>query len=334
MVFPLAAIVATFFVVIPCATLVSRALLSLKRRCVRTWEDYGSETTFALLVAPTLVPVLWLTSAALHQSEPSRVADSCLLEHSMSATCLDAMLLVGVMIAGMLAWISIRARRERPSVPVNPIPNNDLLARRVASICDRDARLRRLTVRVARRAPAPVFTMGWIRPTTVVDACFVRDADDAMIHAALLHEFAHAMGYDNLRGFIARLCLSMNPLGSWLAPDLARWRQAREARCDSEAVRFGGETLALAEGIVQAAKFRCRDLGSHAIARLCGHDRAALRLRLALLLDGPPRARRRSGGHVGLLVATLLALVLPHFESVGVLERFHMAVEQLLHTLG
>ena len=96
--FPLAAVATTFFLVIPLLTLVSRGILSLARRRTSSWASFGSEVTFAWLVAPTLLPILWLTSSALHQSEPMRTFESCFIDHVESTTCIDTLLLLGVMI--------------------------------------------------------------------------------------------------------------------------------------------------------------------------------------------------------------------------------------------
>ncbi|CAN0447766.1 unnamed protein product, partial [Laminaria digitata] len=124
-------------------------------------------------------------------------------------------------------------------------------------------------------------------------------------------------------------CLSVNPAGVLLASDFERWRSAREAACDGEAVHRGGKPLALAEGIVRAARFRCGGLSPHGAA-LCGQNRAALKLRLALLLAGPPTPVR-TFGHVVLFVGVFAALAVPHIESLGALEHFHFEVERLLH---
>ena len=65
--FPIAAVVVTFGLVVPLLTLLSRtALWRLRQRTTR-WADFGSDGTFAWLVVPTLVPIVWLTSSAFHQ---------------------------------------------------------------------------------------------------------------------------------------------------------------------------------------------------------------------------------------------------------------------------
>ncbi|MCB9727898.1 MAG: hypothetical protein H6744_14550 [Deltaproteobacteria bacterium] len=331
--FPVAAVAVTFLVVIPALTLASRAVLARRRRRARSLGDFGTESVFAWLVMPSLLPVLWLTSSALHQSEPSRLADTCLIAHVHPTTCLDAILLLGLLSAGLAASVAHRVWRERLRFAVVPLAPDQPLSLRVAGLVAADPRLRRLRTVVTRSAPAPVCAVGWFRRRVLVDACFVRDSDDAMLRAALLHESAHVDAFDTFRSAVARLCLGINPVGQWLAPDLERWHQAREAHCDSAAVHRGGDALALAEGIVRAARFHCVERARCGAAMLCGDELSTLRLRLTLLLHGPP-SPVRTAGHLVLGAALLAALVLPHVAGADLLEHFHFEVERLLHPLG
>jgi beta-lactamase regulating signal transducer with metallopeptidase domain len=328
--FPLAAVATTFFLLIPLLTLVSRAALSFTRTRTSSWASFGSEVTFAWLVAPTILPVLWLTSSALHQSEPMRTAESCFIDHVEATTCIDTLMLLGLMIVGIAASVGIRLWRERPQVVLHQLGSDHELVRRLDHVIRDDAHLSALRVVVVRESAEPIYTLGLLRPIVVVDACFIRDADSQMLRAALLHEHAHIAGFDTLRSFIVRLCLGANPAGSLLAADFERWRNAREAVCDGEAVHRGGEPLALAEGILKAARFRCGGLVPG--AALCGHNGAALKLRLALLLQGPP-APVRTIGHVVLAAGVFAALTVPHIDGLGLLEHFHFEVERLLHSL-
>lgn len=328
--FPVAALVATFFVLVPCLTLVSHAVLRLRRQRTRSLANFGSEKTFALLVAPTLIPVLWLTSSALHQSEPMQMAESCLIDHSAATTCTDTLLLLGLLIAGSVAIIGLRLWCEWPRLALKTLDKQHDFVRQVESIAARDKYLKAMRISVVHSSPEPIYTFGLFRPRVVVDACFVRDADSELIRAALLHEHAHVGGRDILRSFIVRVCLTANPAGWLLRNDFHRWRTAREALCDGEAVHRGGEALALAEGIVRAAKFRCVGLFPQAAA-LCGHSKAALNLRIALLLSGPP-APVKTVGHILLGLGVIVALGTPHVEGLGLLERFHFEVERLFHS--
>ncbi|TXD35343.1 M56 family metallopeptidase [Lujinxingia vulgaris] len=326
--FPLAAVATTFFVVIPLLTLLCRGALAWSRRRTSSWANFGSETTFGWLVAPTLLPILWLTSSALHQSEPGIAADPCLMDH-VATTCVDTFMLLGFMLAGIVLTVGVRLWREWPQTPLHRLGDAHELSQSIGLIARNDAYLRSLRIAVVEHSTEPIFTLGLLRPIVVMDACFVRDADASMLRAALLHEYAHITGLDTLRSFMIRLCLSVNPAGSLLQADFARWRSAREALCDTEAVHHGGEPLALAESIVKAARFRCGALLPNAAA-LCGDNAIALRLRVTLLLDGPP-APVKTLGHIILLLTALAIFGVPHLEGFGLLEHFHFEVERVLH---
>jgi beta-lactamase regulating signal transducer with metallopeptidase domain len=327
--FPLAAVGATFFLLIPLLALISKAALGFRRRRAASWASFGSGATLAWLVAPTLLPVLWLISSALHQTDPVRTAELCLIDHVEATACIDTLLLLGLLLAGMAATVGLRIWREWPRAALQRLEDEHEFVGQVMRVVEGNEHLRALRIAVVRESSEPIYTLGLLRHTVVIDACFVRDADHEMLQAALLHEHAHVAGLDTLRSFIVRLCLSANPAGALLTRDFERWRSAREAVCDGEAVHRGGEPLALAEGIVRAAKFRCADLAPNGAA-LCDHSGTAFKLRLALLLNGPP-APARTFGHIVLAVGVIAALAVPHIECLDLLERFHVEVERLLY---
>jgi beta-lactamase regulating signal transducer with metallopeptidase domain len=328
LIFPAAAVAATFLLVIPALTLVSRAALAWRRRRARSWADFGGGSTFALLVAPVALPVTWLVSASLHQAEPGNELARCLVEHVAQNTCLDAAVLLGSLLLGLGSYALWRAWREHPRLHLRALPREHELSQRVRRLCAPHLPWGARVV-VTESATVPVFTVGWLRPRVILGACFVRRADDEMIEAALLHELAHVQGWDNARGFLARLCLGVNPLGRLLEPELAHWRNAREAHCDGIAVAQGGQPLALAQSLLRAARFQCQGC-SAATSALCGYDATTLKLRVALLMDGP-QAPSAGRGHLWLPGALALALILPHLGDQGALEHFHYAVEHLLH---
>jgi Zn-dependent protease with chaperone function len=223
----------------------------------------------------------------------------------------------------------LSATRSRPTTPGNSASTPSARARPA---------LARRRVAVVREAPAPAFVHGWLAPRIVLDAAFVdAETDDRVLAAVLLHEAAHADARDPLRSFGARLCLALNPAGGRLRAELSHWQQAREIACDIEAVTRGGDPLALAQGIVRAARRQNRAPRPHALplpspaalAALCGHEPAALRLRIALLLEPiPPAATDRS--HRLLLIAVIVAALAPHLIAPGAFESFHHLVERLV----
>ncbi|OIP28873.1 MAG: hypothetical protein AUK47_28855 [Deltaproteobacteria bacterium CG2_30_63_29] len=329
LVFPLAAVGVTLFVLVPALIWVSRLALAWRRQRVTSWVDFGTETTFAWLLFPTLLPLVWLTSSALHQTEPEQFTEACRIVHVEATTCHDALVLLGFLLVGLLGVVLVRAWRERPR-RCERVEETHPTARRVAAIVRQDPRLQGLSVQVARNALAPVYTVGWFSSQVILGACIARDADDEMIRATLLHEFAHITSKDTFRSFLVRVSLVINPAGRLLAPDFERWRHAREALCDSEAVELGGDPLALAESIVHAARIRgCCSLSF--ASQLCGHDLSVIKLRIALLLHGHSRPTR-TVGHLALLAIGIVALLVPHLQSFGALDHFHYEVERLLHS--
>lgn len=307
----------------------SAALLKLRRSRETVWARFGSELTFALLVAPTLIPVFWLVSSAAHQSEPSQALESCLLDHVQGRNCSDALLLVAAAATAFLFRAFFRVQAERPQLNLRKPPENRELDARLSRVLARNPRLHPLRVHLVADSAEPVFTTGWLRTNVFLDACFANAADDKMLEAALLHERAHMSALDNFRCFVVRLGLSLNPLRAVLTNDFERWRQAREADCDSAAVHSGGEALALAQSLLCAAKFRCEGPLLCGTSCLTGSNVSVLKLRVALLLDGPPRPHKTIG-HWLLALALLFALVGPHLEQFNYLDSFHLAVEQFV----
>src|SRR5690606_29974938 len=101
--FPIAAVALTFLMLIPALTLISHTVLAHKRKHTRSWPNFGSETTFAWLVAPTLLPIAWLLSSALHQIEPRQALQTCLVDHvnvdpRWISLCLDGVILLGLVV--------------------------------------------------------------------------------------------------------------------------------------------------------------------------------------------------------------------------------------------
>lgn len=342
LVFPVAAIALVYVVVVPLLTLVSVFVLRRHRRGLRSWVDFGSQKVFAWLVVPTALPTAWLLSSALHQNETGGAQAGCLHFHPDPNACVDVQLLLAFLVVGLIAVVTFGAWRERPHLPFRPATAESMQVERVAALVNRDLRLQRLKVVVAQEAPSPVFTVGILSPQVVVTQAFLERNDDEVVLAALLHEYAHVRGRDTLRSFLVLIGLSLNPLGYCLRRDFHRWRCAREGQCDQEAVWAGSQALALAEGIVSAARSyspgsksnkggpnrggRSAFLGGCASASL-------LRLRLALLFDEGPRAPVQGFGHAILAVALLGVLTFPHLQGLGVLEVVHSRVESLFHDL-
>ena len=76
--FPVLGAAFVFFVAVPGATLLVKAMLVLQRRHLGRLPALGSTTTWLLLVAPVAVPAAWFISAAVHQSKGGSALAACL----------------------------------------------------------------------------------------------------------------------------------------------------------------------------------------------------------------------------------------------------------------
>lgn len=314
---------------VPLATLLAKAVLVLRWRRDPDVRRHGSLSAFLLVVAPSLATVLWVVSAALHESEAGgtsvHAAELSLAVHSLILASLLATVLASVL---TYRWRRSGRHASRPS---------DAAAfARVARVCRATPGLASLRgrVRLVEGHAHAICTHGFLRPVVEVSTELARRLDDDALKAALLHEAAHRDALDPLRHLLASAALGLNPLGFLLRPELRRWRACREAICDREAVRRSADPLSLAEAIVAASRLG-RPAGGFAVG--LGEGRAALvRLRVHLLLqvaENPALAAEPTPRWLGpaLVLGVILA---PHVVSAWPLDGLHRAAEHLLATLG
>ena len=159
---------------------------------------------------------------------------------------------------------------------------------------------------------------------------FAAALSDEALASALGHENEHVRALDPLRYFVLKLALAVNPFGKFLlAPHAARWKVAREAHCDREAVIHGATPLSLAEAIVRAAR-----PGQESVALGTG-DMNVVKFRVRLLLAFAERSpmrccnEGRSAIHIALALV-FLALLLPHRAGTEPLDVLHSSAEQAL----
>lgn len=316
-------------VCIPMMTWLCARLLSWRRTHARVWADVGSPTTFMLLIAPTMIPLVWLTSSTIHLIESYPVLEACLLD---TGSCQEALILLGLI--GLVFVLTCIRQMVRDHVPphMSLLPPEHPLTVHVNELCATHDVLSKLDVSVISHCEVPVFTTGWLKPRVVLDACFVQSVDDAMLTATLLHERAHVHHRDGLCHLLARMCFTLNPARALLHHEYLHWRQAIEARCDHEAVTRGGEALALAQSLVHAAKFECGT--SSPCTSLCGltgdTELSMLKLRIALLCEGGITPTR-SKGHLVILALLLGCICTPHLSGLSLLDIWHIEVERLYH---
>lgn len=319
----LLAIMWTAFVVlvlIPLATVVSVRLLAWRRIGSRE----GSASAYLLIVLPTVAPVLWFVSETLHESEAFLLGAV-----SPAALCFD-LLIASAVLLGLLAVLGAHAgarEQQRAGTPHAPT------TARLRRLCASNSALATWSMRVFGVADAEhdSATRGLFRPVVEVDSQFAKGLTDAALLGVLLHEVEHAEAFDPLRNLVAHVCLSVNPLRSWLAPEWHRWRAGRELSCDTAAVSAEADPLALAEALILAARPR----GSAVVsAPLTGERTTLLNLRIQRLLA--PAADHREPAWVVVLPCALLLLelVLPHVLSSAPIQQIHqLAFHPLLTAL-
>jgi Zn-dependent protease with chaperone function len=333
--FAIIATIAVFLAVVPAVTLAAKALLVLRRRHATDIPSFGSSGTILLIAGPALGAAVWFVSAGLHQFEPGRAVATCLAEHLGEEGC-EGALVFAMLVALLTASVfTRRLARERQAAPGRRLAAGDARVERLRAHCARHPALRARANQMVlvEGATDPLRTRGLWRPVVEVDAALLDRLDAQALDAALLHEAAHAAARDPLRQLVASASLALNSLASLLRPELTRWRIAREAACDREAVRLGADPLALAQALVTVARPSATAPPVFA-STLIGGELSALQTRVQLLLDyarrGPPSARH-APPMLGL--GLLLLSMSPHALGSGLLDALHHGIEAALRLL-
>ncbi len=338
LVFPVVGALLIFLVVVPLLTLAARGTIALLPMSGNQLSAQERPWRFLLVVGPTLGPLLWLISASIHQSEGGAPLTACIVDHLGGELCRDVVLF-GLILFSVLGYgVVRRARRERRATvrPVTASADWAAASARVRDVCQWNLTLAGFgeRIRVVEHGLAPACTRGLLRPRVELEAALITRLADDELEATLLHEVEHAHARDPLRFFIAHVALSINPLGTLLASELARYHFAREALCDKHAVQRCADPLALARSIVSVAT----PVGVPAsVPALGGHGIHGIRLRVQLLLSysakWPGPAQRRTPLGVLTTLITLVA-VAPHLMGAGPLDIFHHGVERAALLLG
>lgn len=339
LIFPVVGALLVFFAIVPLFTILARGALALLSTGGGWMSSRGTSLQLLLLVGPTLAPVVWLTSAALHQIEDGAPLAACLLDHLGGDLCRDVVLF-GLLLLAVCGLSVVRRMRQDHGTTFLALEVDDRLMvtkARVQAVCRRSPTLNKFAerVRVVRHDFAPACTRGLFFTRIELTESLVARLDPPEIEATLLHEVEHAAGYDPLRFFVLQVALSINPLRALLLADLARYHLSREALCDKRAVQQGADPLALARSIVSAATpIRA---ASPQAALSGGHGIEGVRLRVQLLLGyaaqspGPVERQHPVGVSLGFIV---LVAVLPHLFGAGPLDLLHNGIEQTALLLG
>lgn len=331
--FPVVGAAIVFFVAIPLLTLLALLATKLSPRSRDALSEQANPWRYALVVGPTIAPVLWFVSAAVHQVEEGFPLATCVLEHLGDDICADVFLFAGVLLAVLGVGVFRKLRDERSTGAT--ASTNRSAVRRVARICEHvDLAAYADRIRVVSRGEALVCTRGLLRPQVEIEASLLEELDDAEVTATLLHEIEHLRARDPLHFFVAHVALSLNPLGRLMGAEFARYRFAREALCDRSAVERGAEPLALARSIVRVASpQRARVCAAH-LGGTGGIQGIRVRVQLLLRYPGVAVERRRRRPLGILAIAVVLLIVWPHIAGTQPLDLLHHGVERTGLALG
>ena len=328
--FPVAAMALTFLVLMPFLSVFSLLYLKWQRRH-QAWQSYATSSTYTAIVAPTILSLCWLGSAAVHESESMQFVQNCLVEHS-STHCVDS-LMIFLMILAALIWVVLSRldfiTARHTLAPFNVVSESSDEFLMIERLKRQTPSLRRMKVVVVNDAPFAAMTFGAV-PKIYVSRAFIEQSDTEVILATLLHEASHVRGKDPLRYMIADLLLQLNPVGWLLRREFWLWQDAREAKCDHTAVTEGADAMALAHGVVKAIKFERQSTQNYS-AKLLGHTPHHLKLRIALLMGGlGNQTTKRPVGIVAFGFLLILSVCLPHKVTMLSLWPVHHFVESQL----
>ncbi len=153
-----------------------------------------------------------------------------------------------------------------------------------------------------------IATVGLFACRVVVVAAFRQAASPEILAAAFAHEAAHVRHRDPLRIWLAQIACDLQwPFGN-AGKRFERWLLALELRRDEEAVMAGAAPIALAEGILLAARLQGRAYQGAAVG-IAG-DGSGIALRVRRLLDGcvaPTSSQPESAISLLVVVSTLVA---------------------------
>lgn len=177
-------------------------------------------------------------------------------------------------------------------------------------------------VRASRSQDGPVLRLtGILKPRVVVSEGVRAALSEEQWLTVLRHEQAHLLSGDNAKRLLMMLAPGLVPFHRGWQPIEQAWAEAAERAADAAAVDGDqNRALVLAEALVQVARLGL-DHDTVELASPFVSNPASLRARVQSLIDGPPRAARRSSilPVSGLALAVLLSVAQIWLRDVHVL---------------
>lgn len=330
--FPVFGAAFVMMIVLPAAALCAKLVLLLVERISARGPLDSLNLRYVLLTGSSFLPLFWFLSAGVHQAETGHSALSCLLKHQSGVLCLEPASFA-LLLTAMLGLAALRALRGSGKVTISSAVAALQLSDRIERIVEASGTLGdvRGRVVVTNETGFTLGTRGIFRPRIFIGESFAAKLTDQMLCSALGHEQEHLRALDPLRYLLLQFALALNPCGRMLlAPHAARWKGAREAYCDREAVIHGASPLPLADAIVRAARPTAKEA-----APLGARDTAVLELRVKMLLAFSERAPQRAGSDSRsaipfALILLLMTVLLPHRTGTAALDALHTGAEQAL----
>ncbi len=316
---------AALFLVLACATVVSRALSRTVAAMVHSRTPAtAANMLFALRALPLLLALgltLGLVLPAFLKFEP-RATGEALSARLLLLSLAGAMVLVAMTVRG-LRLLHATAQAERTW--------RRGCAERTVNIAGCQ-----VSLHYVAGAPALLAVTGFFRPRIFVAEEAARLLSPGELSAALAHEMGHASFFDNLKQFV----LKITRLPRWLrgSAEDAAWLSVSEVAADEAALARGASPLDLAAALVKLSTLK-RDCllhdqvaASHLLPEMAG---SALEMRVARLqraLENAPVpseivARPRLWRSLAFIVLAILAYVAA-FSSL--LPAIHEALEFLV----
>jgi len=204
----------------------------------------------------------------------------------------------------LILWGEAWRRRSRLARDASPA--NEELCQLLASVGD--GRVAQTQLLVSKSISSPVM-WGLVRPTIVIPAAFVAQADPTALRWSLAHEWAHVVRHDiatlNLAN-LGKLVFFYHPLYWWLRRQLTL---SQDFLADAFAARQTEAKEEYASFIVALAKSK-RQIALTGTLGIGGR-RSNLFRRVERLLNSnrPPAEQIRRGPAVGIVAVTLFATV-------------------------
>ena len=175
---------------------------------------------------------------------------------------------------------------------------------------------------------------GIFRPTIFVAREITEALSEDELRAALAHEMAHVLSFDNLKQLLLKITRAPRWLEMLYHSD-AEWTSASELAADHRALAEGASVLELSSALIKVGRLKRppagrEPLASHLVPTACSGSLESRVARLSEILEGaeasPPSAR--NGSHLLLPVLISVAAYLACIHAV--LPAVHEALEFLV----